>query len=300
MKITDKLHKLSEKKKEITLDTLFFAVGCFIYSASVAIFIAPNKMAPGGMTGIATILYYVFGTPIGLMIFILNIPLFILGFKFIGGKFMVKTLICTVVSSFGVDLLDFLPKYAAKDGDQMLLAALYGGITMGVGLALVFVRGATTGGTDIASRLLKLKWPYIPMGRMMMFVDTAIILVSVIAFKSIDSGLYAMIQLFVSSKVIDLILYGSDNGKMFVIISEKNHEIAQKIIEDLDRGVTLLKGRGFYTGNDKEVLLCAVRRQETSKVRTVVKEIDQTAFIIMCDASDVIGEGFKPINKDEI
>lgn len=300
MKYADKLSKISVNLKEIVLDTIFFVVGCFIYSASVAIFIAPNKMAPGGLTGVATIIYYLFGTPIGLMIFILNIPLFILGFKFIGGKFMVKTLICTVLSSFGVDILDFLPKYIAKNGDQMLLAALYGGVTMGIGLALVFLRNATTGGTDIASRLLKLKWPYIPMGRMMLFVDTAIIVISVFAFKSIDSGLYAMIQLFVSSKVIDLILYGSDTGKMFVIISEKNNEIAKIITDDLDRGVTLLKGRGFYTGADKEVLICAVRRQEISKVREIVKGIDQTAFMIMCEASDVIGEGFKPINKEEL
>lgn len=292
--------KLSPKAKEIVLDTIFFLAGCFLYSASVAVFTAPNKMAPGGMTGIATIIYYLIGTPIGLTIFVLNIPLFILGFKFIGGEFMIKTLICTVISSFGVDLLDFLPKYIAKDGNQMLLAALYGGVLMGAGLGLVFIRNATTGGTDIASRLLKLKWAYVPMGKMMFFLDTAIILVSVFVFKSVDSGLYAMIQLFVCSKIIDLMLYGSDNGKMFVIISKKNDEICKKILDDLDRGATLLKGKGVYSGDDKEVLLCAVRRQETAKLRLIVKEEDQSAFIIMCDASDIIGEGFKPINKDSL
>lgn len=294
------LSKIPEKRKNIALDTIYYTFGCLIYSASVTIFTAPNKMAPGGITGIATITYYTWKVPIGIMIFLLNIPLFIAGFKLIGGKFMLKSLICTIGTSVGVEMLNFLPKYIAKTGDQMLLAALYGGILSGVGLALVFLRGATTGGTDIASRLLKLRWPYVTMGRMMIFVDFTIIIVSVVVFKSVDSGLYALIQLFVSSKVIDLILYGADTGKMFVIISEKNNEIAKKIMDTLDRGVTLLKGRGVYTGADKEVLICAVRRQETSKLRVIVKETDETAFLIMCDASDVIGEGFKPITKDEL
>lgn len=298
MKKSLTLPKLSPKKKEIALDVLFLTAGCLIYSASVAIFTAPNKMAPGGVTGIATILYYTIGTPIGLMIFILNIPLFILGFKFIGGKFMVMSITCTAITSVGVDLLNFLPKYNAN-GNNMLLAALYGGVLSGVGLALVFLRGATTGGTDIASRLLKLKWPHVPMGRMMMIIDTIIILTSVFVFKSVDSGLYALIQLFASSKVIDIILYGLDTGKMVLVISDKNDEIAKKITVELDRGVTMLKGRGFYTDTDREVLMCAVRRPQVSQVRAIVRVIDPSAFIIMCEASDVIGEGFKPITKED-
>lgn len=181
----------------------------------------------------------------------------------------------------------------------MLLAALYGGVLSGIGLGLIFLRGSTTGGTDIASRLLKIKWPYIPMGRMMMLVDAVIIVASIIAFKSVDSGLYAMIQLFVSSKVIDMILYGSDTGKMILVVSDKNAEIATAIMSDLDRGVTMLKGRGFYTGAERDVLLCAVRRQQTPTVRSIVRKADPTAFIIMCEAGDVIGEGFKPITKDD-
>lgn len=298
MKKSLTLPKLSPKKKEIALDVLFLTAGCLIYSASVAIFTAPNKMAPGGVTGIATILYYTIGTPIGLMIFILNIPLFILGFKFIGGKFMVMSITCTAITSVGVDLLNFLPKYNAN-GNNMLLAALYGGVLSGVGLALVFLRGATTGGTDIASRLLKLKWPHVPMGRMMMIIDTIIILTSVFVFKSVDSGLYALIQLFASSKVIDIILYGLDTGKMVLVISDKNDEIAKKITVELDRGVTMLKGRGFYTDTDREVLMCAVRRPQVSQVRAIVRVIDPSAFIIMCEASDVIGEGFKPFTKED-
>lgn len=293
------LPKLSPNKKEFALDFLFLTAGCLIYSASVAIFTAPNKMAPGGVTGIATILHYTIGTPIGIMIFILNIPLFVLGFKFIGGRFMVLSITCTAITSVGVDLLNFLPKYSAENGNNMLLAALYGGVLSGLGLALVFLRGGTTGGTDIASRLLKLKWSHIPMGRMMMTIDTIVILTSVIVFKSVDSGLYSLIQLFASSKVIDIILYGLDTGKMVLVISDKNEEIAKKITVELDRGVTMLKGRGYYTDSNREVLMCAVRRQQISQVRAIVRIADPTAFIIMCEASDVIGEGFKPITKED-
>jgi uncharacterized membrane-anchored protein YitT (DUF2179 family) len=293
------LQKISSRQKDLVLDAFFLTSGCFIYSASVAIFTAPNKMAPGGITGISTLLHYTIGTPLGIMIFILNIPLFILGFKFIGGKFIFKTIICTAITSVGVDLLGFLPKYNGG-GSNMLLAALYGGILSGIGLGLVFLRGATTGGTDIASRLLKLKWPYIPMGRMMMVIDAGVILISTIVFKSIDSGLYALINLFAASRVIDMLLYGSDNGKMVLVISNKNQEIARIIISEINRGVTMLKGRGFYTGNEREVLLCAVRRQQTSKVRSIIRKADPAAFIIMCEAGDVIGEGFKPITKDDL
>ncbi len=292
-----KLSKISQKKKSFALDALFLTAGTFIYSASVTIFTAPNKMAPGGITGISTLLHYTIGTPIGVMIFVLNIPLFLLSFKFINGKFLIKSIICTFMSSVFIDVLTFLPKYDGSHGN-MLLAALYGGVLSGVGLGLVFLRGSTTGGTDIASRLLKLKWPHVPMGRMMMTLDCCVILVSLFVFKSIDSGLYSMIQLFVSSRVIDAILYGSDNGKMVLVMSDKDEEIAKTITFELNRGITMLKGRGFYTGLDREVLLCVVRRPQTARLRAIVRNIDPSAFIIMCEAGDVIGEGFKPITKE--
>lgn len=297
MDISSKLPKISNKRKDLILDALFLTVGCTIYSAAIAIFTAPNKMAPGGISGISTLLHYTIGTPIGIMIFVLNIPLFVLGFRFIGGKFIFKSIICTAITSVGVDFLSFLPKYGGQKGN-MLLAALYGGVLSGIGLGLVFLRGSTTGGTDIASRLLKLKWAHIPMGRMMLSIDAVIILISTIVFKSVDSGLYAMIDLFVSSRVIDAILYGSDTGKMVLVISNKNNEIAKKITSEINRGVTILKARGYYTGSDREVLMCAVRRPQTAKLRSIVRSADPTAFIIMCDASDVIGEGFRPITKE--
>lgn len=287
---------------EYLMDFLVCAAGSIIYGVSVSFFTAPNKIAPGGITGISTILYYLIHTPIGTMIFVLNIPLFILGLRFIGGTFMVKSIACTFMTSVAVDMLEAGMNFfhiSAYHGND-ILAALYGGVISGVGLALVFLRGATTGGTDIASRLLKLKFRHVSMGRMMFIIDAFIILISAIAFKSIDSALYAMIAIFTSSRVIDSILYGADHGKMAIIISQNNDAIAKAIIHDMDRGLTILKGKGYYTGAEREVLMCAVRRHEAFKLRSLVRANDPSAFVIMCETDEVIGEGFKPITKDEM
>lgn len=284
------------KLYEILVDMIFCVTGSFIYSASVAMFTAPNKIAPGGVTGISTVLFYLIHTPIGVMIFVLNIPLFILGLKFIGGPFMVKSIICTTLTSVFVDMMEAMHVY--KYTGNMLLAALYGGILSGTGLGLIFLRGGTSGGSDIGSRLLKLKFKHVSMGRMMMILDAMVIIASAIVFRNVESGLYALISIFASSRVIDSILYGSDNGKMAVIISKNPDALANAIIGELGRGLTLLKGKGYYTGQERDVIMCAVRRPEAAQLRTVVRKIDPSAFIIMCEASEVIGFGFKPITKE--
>ncbi|HEX3026649.1 MAG TPA: YitT family protein [Clostridia bacterium] len=285
-----------EKAKEYFWDFIFILAGSIIYSASVAVFTAPNNIAPGGITGIATILNYLIHTPIGLMYLILNIPLLVLSFKLISREFIVKTLLCTVLTSVFVDgMALFVPTYT----HSMLLAALYGGILSGVGLGLVFLRGATSGGSDVISRLMRLKFKHVPMGKMMMVIDSLIVILSTFVFKSVDSGLYAFITIFTCSKVIDAMIYGSETGQMMLVISEKNEMIANKIMDELSRGVTMLKGRGFYTGHEKDVLMCTVRRPETAKLRSIVRNADPNAFIVSCEASEVIGEGFKPITKED-
>ena len=294
-------HRLNVR--ELFLDLVICFAGSIIYAISVTFFTAPNKIAPGGITGISTVLHYLIGTPIGIMILILNIPLFILGLRFIGGPFMIKSILCTALTSFAVDGIDALLVILKPYGIQPyhgndILVALYGGVLSGAGLALVFLRGATTGGTDIASRLLKLKFAHISMGRMMMTIDAVVIIFSAVVFRSVDSALYAMIAIFTSSRVIDSILYGSDTGRMAVIISRCNDEIARTILRDMHRGITVLKGRGFYTGEERDVLICAVRRAQAVRIRQIVRRGDPTAFIIMCEAGEVIGEGFKPINND--
>lgn len=297
----DSLHdKLkAHKYYEYFLDFLFCTLGSVLYGISVTVFTAPNNIAPGGITGIATVLHYLFNTPIGTMIFILNIPLFVIGLRFIGGSFIIKTITCTALTSVVIDILSSISiiQKHVYHGD-MLLAAVYGGVLSGIGLALVFLRGATTGGTDIASRLIKLKFKHISMGRMMLIIDFFVIVFAATVFQNVDSALYAIIAIFTASRVIDSILYGSDNGKMAVVISKNNDEIAKAIINDMNRGLTILKGRGFYTGEEREVIMCAVRRPEAARLRTLIKTVDPNAFIIMCDAGEIIGEGFKPINKE--
>ncbi|MDR3644803.1 MAG: YitT family protein [Clostridia bacterium] len=217
-------HLRGQKYYEYLLDAVFCVVGSFIYGVSVSFFTAPNKIAPGGVTGISTILFYLVHTPIGVMIFVLNIPLFVLGLRFIGGSFMVKSIICTALTSVSVDGINAAMAamgISAYHGND-ILAALYGGVLSGLGLAMVFLRNATTGGTDIASRLLKIKFPQVSMGRMMLIIDAFIIAFSAIAFRSIDSALYAMIAIFTSSRVIDSVLYGADTGRMAIIISKNN------------------------------------------------------------------------------
>ena len=287
---------LRQKLRTLMIDFVVMLAGSVIYAVSVDVFTAPNEIAPGGVTGIATVLYFLFRTPIGTMYFILNVPLLLLALKFISRRFIAKTLVATLMVSVSTDVLNlFLPKYQ----HSMLLAALYGGVLSGIGLGLIFLRGATTGGTDVASKLLRIRYRHIPMGRMMMFIDAIIIIVSAFVFHSVDSALYAMITIFASSQVIDSILYGADKSEMVLVISDRYEEISRSILEDMNRGATVLKGRGSYTGQDRDVLLCAVRRSEAAQLRMLVRQSDPSAFMILCEAGEVLGEGFKPINKED-
>lgn len=278
--------------RQWTVDLLFFTVGSAIYALSVNIFTAPNHIAPGGLTGVSTLLNFLFGVPIGTMILILNVPLIILGILKIGFRFIAKTIVATVFFSLFIDFTaPFLPRYT---GDVML-ASIFGGVLAGVGLAIIFMRGATTGGSDLLARLLGKKYPHISMGQMILFIDFFVIAASALVYKNFESPLHAIISIFVSTKIIDSMLYGTDigNGKMMFIMSCKNAEIASEILQTMERGVTVLKSRGAYSGREGEVLLCAVRRHEVYKIHEIVRVIDPKAFIIVGDAGEISGEGFK-------
>ncbi len=283
-----------DKMKEYVVDAGFFIVGSLLYATAIKIFISPNHIAPGGITGISTILNYLLGTPIGTMILILNVPLLILAIIFIGGEFTVKTIFSTVLISVAIDLL---PNFYIYKGN-LLLAAVYGGVISGAGLALVFLRGSTTGGSDLASRLLRKRLPYISMGRMIMVIDVCVIITATIVYHNLEIALYSIISIFTCSKVIDNILFGADNGKLYLIISQKEQEICEAVTRELNRGITLIKSKGYYTGNDRELLMCAVRRHEAAKLLTIVRRIDPVAFLIATEAGAIIGEGFRPIHKD--
>ena len=282
------------KKLSFAIDVLVDFVAAIVYGSGISLFTAPNHIAPGGVSGISTIIFHLTGFPIGVVSFVLNLPLLALAFKFLGFKFSIKTLKTVVITSVVIDyLLVYFPKYT---GDP-ILAALFGGVLVGGGLALVFLRGSTTGGTDIVSRLIQLKHPYIQMGKILLLLDVVVLAVSAIAYKSIEAALYGMISIFVASRIIDSILYGQDNGKLLLIMSAKSGEIAQAILRRIERGVTLLESKGAYSGLEGEVIMCAVRRFEYIKCKNIIKEIDPAAFIIITDAGEILGEGFRGLHE---
>lgn len=287
-----------ESAIEILKDLLFFAVGSFLYGVSVVEFTAPNNIAPGGVTGISTMINYITGWPIGSMSLLINIPIFIWAIIEIGYKLVIKTMVATVAVSIAIDTAGLIvPPYKVDP----MLASIFGGILGGIGLALVFMRGGTTGGSDLAARVLNRRIRHLSMAKLMLGIDLAIILVSAFVYDSMESALYAVITIFVTTKLVDTILYGTDigTGKMLFIMSVKNDEIAQAILKDMDRGVTVLKSRGAYSGREGEVLLCAVRRYEVVKVKDIVRHYDKNAFMIVGDAGEISGEGFRQVKQDD-
>ena len=285
-----------KRLRSLLTDALFILAGSVLYAASVNLFTAPNNIAPGGITGLATILSHLSGDrlPIGITILALNVPIFIWAFLEGGWRFVAKTIAATVASSLAIDLLaPYMPGYR---GD-MLLITVFGGVLAGLGLALILVRDATTGGTDMAATLLGRHFPHLSLGRLLLVLDLLIVLLSALAYRSWESPLYASIIIFITTKVIDAVLYGvnSATGKMMFIVSPKNPRIAERIMEELDRGVTKLEAQGCYSGQETGVLLCAVRRQEVHKTYRIIYEVDPRAFIIVGEAGEITGEGFREI-----
>lgn len=283
---------------ELLWDGVAFLAGSFLFAVAVNVFTAPNNIAPGGLTGLATMVNYLFGAPIGTTILVFNVPLFIWGVLQINFRFILKTLAATVISSVTIDLTAGLfPPY---QGDLML-AALFSGVLSGAGLGLIFMRGGTTGGTDLVANLIGRNFRHLSLGKLVLLVDLVVVLISAFVYRNYESPLYAIINIFVSSKLIDAVLYGADTGtgKMMFIISPKNKEIAQRIMTDISRGVTELRSRGAYRGEEGEVLLCAVRRSEVYKTQDIIRLVDPDAFVIVGDAGQISGEGFKQNHKSE-
>ena len=290
----------SNKMKNLLLDILFDIAGGLLIGLSVNFFTAPNHMAPGGVTGIATLINYVFGIPIGTMSFIINVPLMIVAFKYLGRNFSVSTLRSMTILSICVDLvanLMALTKLSGYSGDPMM-ASLMGGVLTGAGLALVFLRGSTTGGLDLVMRLLKRKYPHMSAGHLLFMADACVLITSIIIYGNVESGLYGLVCIFANSKMLDAVLYGGDKGKSIMIVSEKSTEIAKAINNDVRRGVTMLSGQGAYSEQDRKVVLCAVRDNQYPAVKKLVHGIDPTAFIIVNNATEILGTGFRPIEVD--
>lgn len=266
------------------------ALGSATFALGFDLFLEPNAVNVGGMTGLAMVIRKVIGMgSVGLISALLNVPLFLLGYRYLGRKFFIGSLLGTLFSALFLELFTLLP----VPETEPLLGALYGGLFSGVGLGLVFLAGASTGGTDIIVRFLKRKFPDLRLGKLMLALDVAIALLTGFVFHDINKTLYSIITLYVCSVSLDGVLYGLDYSTVAMIISDHFEQIAQSIDRQLDRGVTYLDGKGFYSQQDKTVLLCAVRKRQVGQLKELVSTIDPNAFMILQEAHQVLGEGFK-------
>lgn len=279
-----------QKIGNLFFDVLYFTAGGALYALSVNMFTAPNGILPGGFTGIATILNRLFDFPIGTAVFLLNIPLFLISFRKFGWPFILKTVAATFLMSALIDLL--VPIVPVYRGDK-LLSALFGGILSGAGLGLVFLRGATTGGTDILSKLLRLRFPAASMGRMVLFLDLLVIAVSFAVYRSLENVLYALVVIYVSAQSIDLVLSGFSHDKLLFIITKEGASAVETITRTLDRGVSILPMRGGYSGEERQMLFCAARANDVSRVTKAVRTLDRDAFIVVTETAAILGEGFR-------
>lgn len=284
-----KIHR--NKVKEFLADTLVFILGGILYSVAINCFLSRNNILNGGFTGVATIINFLFDLPIGTVLFIMNIPVFAVAFKKLGVRFVLRTVWATLINSTLIDIGVLLPVYQ----NDLLLSSLFGGALTGIALGIIFVRNATTGGVDIIAKLIQLKSPHISMGRSILLFDAAIVVLGGIVYGNVESMLYAAVVIFVSAQVLDYIIYGVSRGAMIMIITKKSDEIRRMIINDFNRGVTVLKGQGGYSGEDKNVLLCACYDNQAQKFIKKIKSADENAFFIVTQSKQILGNGFKNI-----
>lgn len=287
MKKNNKVIKIIVKVIKVILATC-------LYSAGVALFLDPNNLAPGGVTGVSILLNRLIHIETGTLILVLNIPLLIIAWKKFGWRFVVGTLSALVLISTFTNVFErFEP--ITKD---MLLAAVAGGICIAVGLGTVLKSGLTTGGTDIVVRLLRLKHPHIKTGSLFLIVDLIVISGSLLVFRDFEKAMYAVIAIMITSWVLDLVLYGKDEAKLIYIISDEPDKIAKQFMEELDMGVTYLEGVGAYTEKNKKIIMCVVKKRIAPKVEEVVKLTDTNAFMIVTSASEIFGEGYKSYHAE--
>lgn len=273
-------------------------VGSIVFAAGIALFLSPNNLAPGGLSGVSIIITeFIDLIPVGTWVAILNVPIMLLGIWKLGFKILLPTLIAIALSSLSMNLFE---AYVPVITENEFLACVAGGVCVGVGIGLVFRGGATTGGTDIIVKIIRLKYRHISTGTTFLIVDGMICVASGIVFGNIEKAIFAAIALFIQMYVLNTVLYGSDEARLVYIISQKDDEIAAKLLKDADIGATYLYGCRAYTGKEKKVLMCAVRMRILPQAKEIVRKVDEDAFVIVTKATTVIGQGFKNPNEEEL
>ena len=264
-------------------------IGAAIMALGTSLFLLPNQLSSGGFAGIATIAYYFLNIPMGLTIVVINIPLFIVAAYRLGKSFFLKSLIGTISFSAFVDIFD---KITPLTNDRFL-ACIYGGIIIGLGTAIILNSNSSTGGSDLLSFIARTFNPDLRMSNIIIIIDTVIVLLNMLFFKEIEIGLYSAIAIYLMGKIIDIIFEGIYFTKLLIIISDKNEEIAKEVGEKIQRGATGIFGKGMYTGEDKLILMCAASRGDIARIKNIARKIDRNSFIIIANAREVVGKGFK-------
>lgn len=266
------------------------ALGSLIGAAAYPLFLTPNRIAPGGITGVATILNHLFHWPVGTVSLLLNLPLFMIGYKAIGRIFAFRSLIATVLFSLLIDILPLKPVT-----DDPLLGALYGGVLLGVGLGMIMRGDATTGGSDMIAHMVHKHFQFISTGSFLFAIDFAVVLAAGLLIGT-SEALYALISIFLTAKVMDVVIIGFSSNKACIVISSRWQEISDRVMREMGRGVTQLRARGAYTGEERPTLLCVISRSEITSFKRILREEDESAFVIIVEAHEAIGDGFNALS----
>lgn len=271
----------------------WYVIGCIIYSVAVTVFISPNQISPGGFTGVATALNYLTDISTGVLIMVFNIPVLIIGFLKFGGKFIINT---TIVTGFASVMITFAEKLLPTFNGERILAAVFGGSLLGLSISIIMLHGATTGGVDILAKLINRRYRHITVGKIILTMDALVVILAVIIYGNFESALYSVVSMFACSRVMDAMLYGGDKGKTVFAITARADEICKCVSSELSRGITVIDVKGGYTGHNHKMLMCTVRVYEVASLYTIIEKYDSNAFIVVTEAGEIIGEGFKRFN----
>ena len=289
------IRNLKRKNIIILKDIIFSIIGCIFISAGIVFFLLPLKISAGGFSGIATITYYLFNLKLGTVIWILNIPLLIIGFFRIGKYFFFKTMFATWLLSFCINFFENMNLFL--NIDDILLSAIYGGVIIGIGTTCIFKANNSTGGTELLIQIILSYKDNIKVSKLLISIDSIIVGLNLIIFKQIEIGLYSFIVIFLNSKIVDLFIEGVNFTKIVYIISDKSTEISNKILNDLDKGLSGIYGKGLDRNKEKLILMCVIKKRDLIKLKEIVKQVDDAAFMIISDAIDVYGLGFTKESK---
>ncbi|HPX59267.1 MAG TPA: YitT family protein [Bacteroidales bacterium] len=283
--------------KEWIMSYFYLIIGAFILALGYAFFMTPYKITPGGIYGISIVLHHKFGFPVGMAALCFNLPLTLIGLKLLGPRFGVKTFMGFILTALFTDgLIYFLDNDPLNLHDEVLLASIFGGVVMGVGVGLIFKSRASSGGSDVLASILA-KYTKIPLGKQLMIVDSCIVLVGFLAFQDWKIPLYSWLTIFIMGKVIDMILQGFSDDKIIFIISEKSEELRKSIIYNLKCGGTIFQAKGMYTKEEKDVLFTVMNRRAIPDLQKYIFQIDPEAFITIADAHEILGKGFKSLQE---